>query len=369
MSRPFAEVQRNLLERARERRNPFAQTDPAEAVRLVETLSGTGPEVWAEAFGAAARAHEARALAAAASGDLAAERRETGLAYGYHRVARYPAPNTPARRAAYPRSQEWYLRLARWADPPLERLRIPFHGKAGEGDAIVADLRVPRGVARPPVVVLWGGIDSFKEERRPGPLLARGVAALAIDMPGTGDAPLAGSEDAERMWDPIFDWLATRPELDGARVAVLGNSTGGYWAAKLAHTHRERIAAAVDHGGPSHFAFERDWIERSASGEYPFELAETLASAFGRATREEWIACAPRLSLLRQGLLDRPCAPLLLVNGVDDSVFPIADHELLLRHGDPKSVRFFPGGHMGDGDTATTIADWLAARLAERAVG
>lgn len=369
VGRPFAEVRRALLERARERRNPFGHAHGAEAAAVLDSLASTDSEAWAHAFVEAALTHEGRANAAADAGDPAAERREASLAYGFLRVARYPAPTSPAKRDAYARSQEWYLRLARWADPPLERHRISFRGKAGEGDAIVADLRVPRGVARPPVVVLWGGIDSFKEERYPEPFLARGIASLAVDMPGTADAPLAGSEDAERMWDPIFDWLAARPELDGARVAVLGNSTGGYWAAKLAHTHRERLAAAVDHGGPSHHAFERDWIERSAAGEYPFELAETLASAFGRATTEEWIAFAPRLSLLRQGILERPCAPLLLVNGVDDSVFPIADHELLLRHGDPKSARFFPGGHMGDGDTATTIADWLAARLAERATG
>ncbi len=367
--RSFALVRAALLERARQRRNPFGHAHGAEAETVLGALSSTDAEAWARAFAEVALTHEARANAAAERGDPDAERRETALAYGFLRVARSPAPTSPAKRAAYRRSQEWYLRLARWSETPLERVRIPFHGKAGEGDAIIADLRVPRDAPRPAVVVLWGGIDSFKEERRPGALLRRGLATLAIDMPGTADAPLAGSEDAERLWDPIFDWLAARSDLDGERVAVLGNSTGGYWAAKLAHTHRERIAAAVDHGGPSHFAFEREWIERSASGEYPFELAETLAAAFGRATAEEWIAFAPRLSLLRQGLLDRPCAPLLLVDGIDDSVFPLADHELLLRHGEPKTARFFPGGHMGDGDTATTIAEWLVARLAERVVG
>ena len=35
---------------------------------------------------------------------------------------------------------------------------------------------------------------------------------------------------------------------------------------------------------------------------------------------------------LRQGVLERPCAPLLLANGIQDSVFPIADDYLLLQH-------------------------------------
>ena len=365
MSRRFADIQRNLFERARERRNPFSHTDPEEAAAIVGSLVSSEPVAWVQAFEEAARPHEERAAAAATSGDERTERHETALAYGYLRLARYPAPSSPAKRAAYRRSQEWYLRLQRWSDPPLERVRIPWSGRPDEGEAIVADLRVPRGIAAvpPPVVVLWGGIDSFKEERRPEPFLARGIATLAIDMPGVGDAPLAGSTDAERMWDPIFDWLARREGVDGDRVAVLGSSTGGYWAAKLAHTHRERIVAAVDHGGPCHHAFAREWIERAELGEYPFELAETLASAFGRVTKEEWIDYAPSLSLLDQGLLELRCAPLLLVNGTEDTVFPIADHLLLLGHGEPKSARLFPGGHMGDGDTARVIADWLSERL------
>ena len=73
------------------------------------------------------------------------------------------------------------------------------------------------GAAPAPVVVVWGGIDGFKEERRSDTYLALGLAVLMIDMPGVGDAPLAGSENAERMWDSIFDWIATRPETDADR--------------------------------------------------------------------------------------------------------------------------------------------------------
>ena len=67
-------------------------------------------------------------------------------------------------------------------------------------------------------------------------------AALRQMLPGVADAPLAGSEDAERLWDAMFDWVATRPDLDAQRVAVVGGSTGGYWAAKLAVTERTRLA-------------------------------------------------------------------------------------------------------------------------------
>jgi len=79
-------------------------------------------------------------------------------------------------------------------------------------------------------------------------------------------------------------------------------------------------------------------IVKAQRGEYPFELAETLACAFGRSTAEEWLDYAPKLSLLERGILERRCAPLLCVNGVNDSVFPIDDMYLLLEHGTPKSA-------------------------------
>ena len=194
--------------------------------------------------------------------------------------------------------------------------------------------------------------------------MQRNIAMLAIDMPGVGEAPIFGSEDAERMWNGVFDWIETRNDLDSQRIGVLGLSTGGYWATKLAHTHKERIRGAINHGGCTHFAFQTEWIEKSQHGEYPLEFAETLASAFGRETFEQWLEYAPKLSLLDQGILERPCAPLLCINGLQDSTFPILDHFLLLEHGLPKVARFFPGGHMGHTPTTIpTMANWIAEAL------
>jgi esterase FrsA len=365
-ARPLAEVREIMLERARQHRNPCLYVRYEDVAAALGRLDSLDRDAWAEAFSAFAPEHEARAAQAEAAGDTRTAVEHYLLAYDYYHVARYPAPNSPAKLRAYRKCQENWLKAARYLDPPLERVEMPFAGRPGEGTANVGYLRVPRAVERPPVVVVWGGIDGFKEERRFDTYLARGLAVLAIDMPGVGDAPLAGSEDAERMWDSVFDWIATRPDLDAGRVAVVGQSTGGYWAAKLAHTHRDRLRAAVDHGGCTHYAFEPDWIARAQFGEYAFELAETLASAFGRATYDEWVAYAPKLSLLDQGLLDRPCAPLLLVNGVNDSIFPIADMYLLLEHGSPKSARFYPGGHMGGSpDVEPTIAGWLVDKLSD----
>ncbi|HUZ71757.1 MAG TPA: alpha/beta fold hydrolase [Stellaceae bacterium] len=362
--RTYGEVRDILMERARHARNPMDYVPAAEAHAVLDRLGTLDRERWAQAFSAAAEPHFAAGLAAEDAGDRESARREYRAAFGLFRVARYPAPNSPAKRLAYRRSQEAYFKAAALAEPGVARVAMPYVGAQASGATIVGYLHRPLRAGTLPVVVQWGGIDSFKEDRRPEPYLAAGLAVLAVDMPGVGDAPIPGSETGEELWNGIFDWIAAEPGLDARRIAVVGASTGGYWAAKLAHTHRDRIAAAVTHGGPAHFAFAPDWIARAARGEYPFELAETLASAFGRTTAAEWLDYAPRLSLLDQGVLDRPSAPLLCVNGVDDSIFPIEDMYLLLRHGGAKSARFFPGGHMGhDPSLFPTIVTWIAREL------
>jgi hypothetical protein len=362
-ARPMDEVKRELIERARENRNPFLYTIFDEVAPVIEKLRSVERDPWAQAFGALAAPHEERAARAEAKGNAETAGREYLIAYDCYHVARYPAPNSPGKLAAYRKSQELFHKAARYFDPPLERVEMPFRGRAEEGKASVGLLRKPKGVARPPVVVVWGGIDAFKEERSSESYLRAGLAPLAVDMPGVADAPLAGSEEAERLWDAIFDYVAARPDLDAERIGIHGGSTGGYWATKVAHTHAGRLRAAVNQGGPAHFAFQKDWIIKAQRGEYPFELAETLACAFGRSTAQEWIEYAPRLSLLDQKILDRPCAPLLCVNGIDDSVFPIDDMHLLLEHGNPKTARFYRAGHMGGAGAQAAIIEWLKEKL------
>ncbi|HEY7067733.1 MAG TPA: alpha/beta fold hydrolase [Chloroflexota bacterium] len=363
--RPIAEVRENMLERARALRNPFSYTRYEEVEAAFARLDSLDRDQWAAAFSALAPPYEARAAEAEAAGDTAAARENYLIAYDYYHIARYPAPNSPGKLAAYRKSQENYLKAARYFDPPLAAVEMPFQGRSGEGSVVPGHLRKPAGAAAAlPLVVLWGGIDSFKEDRPVQQYLDAGFATLSIDMPGVADSPVAGSEDAERSFDAIFDWIATRPDLDAARVGLHGGSTGGYWATKVAHTHRDRVRAAINQGGPAHFAFEPDWIVKAQYGEYPFELAETLASAFGRATYQEWVEYAPRLSLVRQGVLDQPCAPLLCVNGVNDSVFPVQDMYVLLEHGDVKDARLFVAGHMGNTpQTQPIITRWLREHL------
>jgi surfactin synthase thioesterase subunit len=111
--------------------------------------------------------------------------------------------------------------------------------------------------------------------------------------------------------------------------------------------------------------FQPEWVQASRYPDsYLMELVETRSLMLGARNDEEYVQGFARLSLLDQDLLDRPCAPLLLVNGKEDRQCPVADIDLLLDHGWPKAVRMFPGGHMGlTPQTLPTIVNWLDRQL------
>ena len=156
--------------------------------------------------------------------------------------------------------------------------------------------------------------------------------------------------------------LARRQDdLDAGRCAAVGASFGGYWAMKLAYTHRERLALRRQLGRrrPHHLHARVAAAVARTRSSYLMDLMPARARIFGGETFEDYVARCPALSLLDQGLLDQPSAPLLLVNGRDDVQNSIDDIYLSLDHGDPKSARVFDGGHMGEGPVVPTIVAWV----------
>jgi esterase FrsA len=348
-----------LTQRLARNAHPLDTLDAAAAHEAIESLQGLDPESWASAWGAIADRFAADADEAA---DPAAKREALLQAYRFSFLGRYPVPNHPAKERQYERARRFFLAATSLDEPAVERVAVPF-----EGAELPFYLLRPGGVERPPVVLLWGGIDTWKEEmyERLGSLFrAKGYAVLLVDIPGVGESPVLAGSDAERQWTPIFDWLAAQNDLDAGRCAAVGASFGGYWAMKLAYTHRERLRCAVNWGGGVHVTFTPEWQQRSRdASSYLLDLMAARARIFGGETFEDYVERCQELSLLDQGLLDQSCAPLLLVNGRDDVQNSIDDIYLSLDHGDPKAARVFDGGHMGEGPVAPTIATWVADRL------
>jgi len=339
--------------------HPLDGLDPDAARETVEGLTGLDPVPWTAAWGALADRYAAEAEEAS---DPAAERAAWWQAYEASFLGRYPIPNHPLKERQYQRAREFFAKATALDEPPLEIVELPF-----EGSRLRFYVMRPPGVERPPVAMVWAGIDTWKEEMHPrlGSLFCdRGVAVLLVDMPGVGESPVLASRDAERQWTPIFDWLAAQDDLAGERCAAIGGSFGGYWAMKLAYTHRDRLRCAVNWGGGVHITFTAEWQQKSRNAStYLMDLMAARARIFGGQTFEDYVARCQKLSLLDQGLLDQPSAPILLVNGRNDVQNSIDDIYLSLDHGDPKAARVFDGGHMGEGPTGPTIANWVVEQL------
>lgn len=358
-----------MREKLKARVHPLGLTNVKDTEAVINALSGLDGASWAAAW--VSKGDEFAALAAEAetAGDHSGAKDAWYQAYGFYFMGRFPCPNHPDKFASYEKEVAAYQSFGKYADPEIEVVTVPFDGRDGEGKDITFYVRKPSESTRPPVVVMWGGVDAWKEEMTilTEDLAKQGLATVALDNVGTGQSPIKAGPDGERQFAPVLDWVENSGQFDPDRIAIVGRSFGGHWATKLAHLEPNRFRAAVNWGGGVHDMFQPEWIEKSRYPDsYLMELVETRSRMLGASNDAEYIAGFKRLSLLDQGLLDGPCAPMLLINGKNDTQCPITDIDLLTEHGDPKSVRLFAGrGHMGFGPgTVETIVGWLKDKLA-----
>ena len=224
---------------------------------------------------------------------------------------------------------------------------------------IPAYLRIPNGTkpeAGWPVLLFICGLDAYRTDHtnRTNMHTAAGFATLSLEIPGPGDCPAARNDlqSPDRLFSSVLDWISDNAStfgFDVSKVVARGVSTGGYYAFRIAHTHADRLLASVGQGGWSHYALEPEWIRAMNHMEYPFALADALAYKFGYGSVEEWIASEPKPKFSLGGILDNPCCRLLVVNGLEDSIFPIEDSMIVASRGRVKDVRFMEGkGHMGN---------------------
>lgn len=356
-----------MRDRLGKRIHPLGLTDPNTTMDTIDALEGLDGENWAKAWIAAGHGYMRKAEELISIGDTTAARDAYYQAYGFYFLGRFPCPNHPAKEESYRLELDAYAKFGALAEPPIVPVSIPFDAPDVLSNEIRFYLRKPVGVEKPPVVIMWGGVDAWKEEMTElsNALVSAGIATIAMDNVGTGQSPLKARRDGEIQFKPVIEWVLQASDLDGSRIGLIGRSFGGHWSTKLAHQLPEKLRCAVNWGGGIHFMFQKEWVEASRYPDsYLMELVETRSRMLGARNDEEYVDGFRALSLLDQGLLSQPCAPLLLVNGKEDKQCPIADIDLLLEHGSPKSVRLFPGGHMGFGPhTVPTIVAWVGNHL------
>ncbi|MFD8593597.1 alpha/beta hydrolase family protein [Kitasatospora sp. NPDC059646] len=254
-------------------------------------------------------------------------------------------------------------------------LRLPQAGTevdagAGAGAGVRAGVGAGAGVEvgagdadgkRFPVVVVIPGMDSTKEEFHllADALLARGLAVLAIDGPGQGVMAAETSMSADghrpalaRALDALAADGADGGRLDPERVAVVGLSLGGYFAASVA-AQDARVRAAALVSGP--YRLEWDAL-------VPFVTA-TLDRRCGGPEAARRFADGIDLRALAP-YLD---GPLLLVEGGEDRIPGVTNAEALSAHLPHAEVLHVPHGNhlLGNAlaDWLPETADWLADAL------
>ena len=347
--RTIDEIKAETIARAQTGAYPALGIQPSDADAAFSRITTRDPDEWAAAWSAVADDYMVKAKAASDAKEVDAS---LVRAWRLYYFGQWPAPTSAGKRAAYQRAIDAYLQHARFFDPPLEVVRIPF-----EGSEIVGYLRLPANAPRPvPLVLAISGLDSRKETvaETYAAALPQGIGFFAVDSPGTGQAPLKAGETSERMFSRVLDYLATRPEIDKNRIVVHGQSFGAYWAAKLAHTEAKRLAGAIAQSPPIHRTFQADFFRsRMYTREYLFDLLPASLFVYGLNSTDELLSFLPKMSLQAQELLGKPTTSILVVGGTKDTQVPIDDLELLINSGrEPREAWINPaGGHMGRTDS------------------
>ena len=230
---------------------------------------------------------------------------------------------------------------------------VRYDLELGDGvERVPAILVLPHAHDRSPAALLLHGFGSRKERMADtvgAALVQRGVAVLAVDLPlhggrdaGTSPANLATAHpmrllgswrSAIREARLALDYLASHDAIDGARIGMVGYSLGSFLANIVAADSPDVRAMVL-----------------AASGDLPEGLPfEQLLRAMVDPLR------AVRRAAGR---------PLLMINGrFDRTVKPSQAERLFAAAHEPKTMRWYGGGHWPPQAEIERAAQWLSEVL------
>jgi alpha-beta hydrolase superfamily lysophospholipase len=227
---------------------------------------------------------------------------------------------------------------------------------------------------------LFDGLDNCKEMSVlfAGIELAfRGFNTLAIDGPGQGEAlrlrKIHARYDYEVAGTAAYDYVASRPDVDPRRVAIMAYSIGGYYAPRAA-AFEKRYAALVSWGVI--FDYHAVWTKR----------LEALKSAPAHSQAAShfqlpWVLGVPDMDAAMKKIKDFTLAsvaeriecPTLICHGERDRLATMDTAQQLYKAigAKDKTLKIFTAEDGGvehcqvDNRQVGTdyICDWLSARL------
>jgi dienelactone hydrolase len=226
------------------------------------------------------------------------------------------APDDPRRLPTFDRCEAASQKWLRHLDPPGEVVDIPYEGGKTLPAYFIKSPAYEKAGTRQPVLISFGGLDSFKDElwfMTGRGAVQRGIAALLVDGPGQGGAlrrqNIVSRHDYEVPVGCCIDWLERRADVDPPRIAVSGSSMGGYYAAR-AGSREHRLAACISHGAI--WDIEKRFADRGED----HALAGHMKWVLGAKTMAEAVRLARPFKL--EGVLDDMRCPYLVLHGGHD---------------------------------------------------
>src|SRR5438270_1565223 len=150
--RTLDEIKAEAIKRAENGMYPLIGLDPADVREAFSNIKTTDLDEWAASFIGVGDKYVAQAKSLAAT-DPAGASAAYVRAWRIYSFGRWPVPSSPGKQRAYAKALDAFLAHAKFLDPPLEVVRIPF-----EGSEIVGYMRLPKSAKGPvPVVIAISG--------------------------------------------------------------------------------------------------------------------------------------------------------------------------------------------------------------------
>jgi len=239
-------------------------------------------------------------------------------------------PDDPRRLATFDKCERASRKWLRYLGG--EVVAIPYEN----GISLPAYFVKPKTSSSVPVLISFGGLDSFKDElwfMTGRGAVQRGIAVLMVDGPGQGGTlrrhKVPTRYDYEVPVGRCIDFLLKRNDVDASRIAVSGSSLGGYYSAR-AGSKEHRLAACISHGAI--WDVEQRFRDRGEN----HALANHMKWVFGAHSMAEAIEKARPFKL--EGVLGEMRCPYLVLHGGHD-VLGVENSNTVYEHAKSKGVK------------------------------
>lgn len=199
----------------------------------------------------------------------------------------------------------------------LSKHRVEHVVLSSDGRSIYGLFESVTGIRNAPCVILLSGMDMFKENWHrfmAANVLPRGWTGFTLDGPGQGESLTHGAtmtlDNYDRAITSAIDWLSSQPEVDPARIVVMGSSMGSWWGTHALTTETRIKALAAN----MPCLADKSILLNQAQPSF----VNNLMSMTGLKTYEEMSAFTDRMSL--RDVASKVRIPYLIVTGENDEL-------------------------------------------------